>query len=346
MGSFACRPSRFEPTVVELTLASTGALMPLVAMDADGLPPPPSPGEPGPEALARDRAPIVAIAVALLLGLAAVAGLVVLLVDKEPPADLSLQPAAGTSSTYRLRASDDVNPSEAFPDGGHMDLSTTVAITVSAVDARITTTEVHVNGVVARFNGGEAAPVAVAEPQVLRLDEQARPDGVVMVAADGTGSFFYFVDVLVPVVPREPASEGDSWPVSFEASVPTATGVATYEGRGELVGYENVAGANAAEVRNELSFEYDFTVAAREVAELSGLGSVSSGTIRLTGTGSMTLTGWIDPATGRVLRAEVEGTYDVVWGYRDFDQTETDIADADVASTGEFATMLELLPAH
>jgi hypothetical protein len=214
------------------------------------------------------------------------------------------------------------------------------------VEAGITTMEARVPYVEARFNGAEGLPLAVAQPQVLRLDRQARPDTVVIVAADGTGSFHYFIDVLFPVVPPAPASEGDSWPVSFEVELPTATGTATYEGTGQLVGYEEVAGTNAAEVRNELAFVYDYTTDAAEVADLSGLGSVSSGTLRVTGTGSMTLRGWIDPATGRLLRAEVEGRYDVEFGYRDFDRDEVEIADEDIASTGEFTTVLELLPAR
>jgi hypothetical protein len=312
-------------------------------MNAGGLPPPPA--EPAPQAPRRGRGTIVAVATALLLGLAAVAGILVLLVDDAPPADLTPRSAPGTSSTYRFRASDIAAPGEAFPDGVFMDLSATLALAVSEVEAGITTTEARVTSVEVSLNGTEGPPLAVARPQILRLDEQARPDAVVFVAADGTGTFHYFIDVLFPVVPGGAASEGDTWPVSFEVSLPAATGAATYEGTGQLVGYEEVAGITAAEVRNELSFVYDYTTAAPEVADLSGLGSVSSGTIRVTGSGSMTLRGWIDPATGRVLRAEAEGRYDVVFGYRDFDPHEVDVADEDITSTGEFATVLELLPA-
>ena len=92
--------------------------------------------------------------------------------------------------------------------------------------------------------------------------------------------------------------------MAFEAGFPTATGGARYEGTGEAVGHEQVAGIQAQEIRNDLTFEYDFTMLAPEVAELSGLGSVSGGTIRVTGTGTMTLTGWIDPSTGQALRTD------------------------------------------
>jgi hypothetical protein len=81
-----------------------------------------------------------------------------------------------------------------------------------------------------------------------------------------------------------------------------------------------------------------------EVAELSGLGSISSGTVQVTGTGTMTLTGWIDPSTGQVLRTDVEGRYDVRFQYVDFDPTEVEVADADAASAGTFSTSLELVP--
>jgi hypothetical protein len=315
----------------------------MASMDADGLPPPPpSPSPPLPDGPVRDRTPIVVVAVVLFIAVAVVGALVaVLMSDEEPRAERSPEVVAGTAPTYRLTATDDADPSETTPEGGHFDLSTTLTIDVSEVGTGVTA-EVRVGNVVARFDG-QAGPVAIAEPQLLRLDEQSRPDAVVIVAADGTGTFFYFVDVLFPVLSPEPASEGDSWPVAFEAGFLTATGGARYEGTGELVGHEQVAGIQAEEVRNDLSFEYDFTMLAPEVAELSGLGSVSSGTIRVTGTGTMTLTGWIDPSTGQVLRTDVEGRYDVEFRYRDFDPSEVEVVDADIGSTGTFAASLELV---
>ncbi|MGH2679112.1 MAG: hypothetical protein ACRDG8_01290 [Actinomycetota bacterium] len=292
----------------------------------------------------RDRAPIVAIAAVLLIGLAVVGAFVwaFLAGDEEPRAERSPAVAANTATTYRLRATDDADPSEAVPEGVHFDLSTTLTIDVSDVGAGMTA-EVRLGDVDARFDG-QAGPVAIAEPQLLRLDEQARPDNVVMVAADSTGTFFYFLDLLFPVTSPEPASEGDPWPIAFEAGFPTATGSARYEGTGEHVGSEEVAGIQTAEVRNDLSFEYDFTMLAPEVAQLSGLGSVSSGTVRVTGTGAMTVTGWIDPSTERVLRTEVEGHYDVVFRYRDFDRAEVELADNDFPSKGTFTASLELVP--
>ena len=57
-------------------------------------------------------------------------------------------------------------------------------------------------------------------------------------------------------------------------------------------------------IRNDLTFTYDITMHASEVAALSGLGAASTGTADVTGTGEMTLTGWVDRTTGRVLRTE------------------------------------------
>ena len=57
----------------------------------------------------------------------------------------------------------------------------------------------------------------------------------------------------------------------------------------------------------------------------------------------MTVTGWIDPTTGVVLRSEIEGTYDVSFAYRDFAVDE--ITDADFPSSGDFTMRLELQPA-
>ena len=185
-------------------------------------------------------------------------------------------------------------------------------------------------------------PVAIAEPQILRFDEQGRPDAILIVAADGTGTFFYVIDLLFPVTSPDDASEGDSWPVEFEAGFPTATGGARYEGTGESVGHEQVAGIQAQEIRNDLNFEYDFTMLATEVAELSGLGSVSGGTIRVIGTGTMTLTGWIDPSTGQVLRTDLEGRYDVEFLYRDFDPAEG--TNGDFASKGTFTALTRAPP--
>jgi hypothetical protein len=315
-------------------------------MDADGLPPPPpappswsSPRADGP---VRDRKPIVAIAVVLFIGFAVVGALVAVLIIEDERGGERSSGVYSAASTYRLDATDDADATETTPEGAHLDLSTILTIAMSDVPTG-TMAEVRVGDVAADFNG-RAARVAIAERQILRLDGQGRPDAVLIVGADETGTFFYFVDLLFPVMSPEPASEGDSWPVVFEAGIPTATGVASYEGMGELVGHEQVAGIEAEEVRNDLSFEYDFTTLAREVADLSGLGSVSSGTVRVTGTGTMTLTGWIDPSTGRLLRTEVQGRYDLGYQYRDFDASEGDVTDGDFAVTGTFAASLELVP--
>lgn len=285
----------------------------------------------------------MAVAVVLFIGLAVVGVFVaVLIVDGERGAERSPEVVANAGSTYRLTATDDSDPNETTPESAHFDLSTTLTIDVSDV-ATGTTAEVHVGTVVAILED-QTVPVRIAEPQLLRFDEQGRPDAIVILAADGTGSFFYFVDLLFPVTSPDPASEDDPWPVAFEAGFPVATGGARYEGTGELVGHEQVAGIQAEVIRNDLSFEYDFTMLAPEVAELSGLGSVSSGTISVTGTGTVILTGWIDPSTGQTLRTEVEGGYDVEWQYRDFDPTEVEIGNADFGATGTFAASLELVP--
>jgi hypothetical protein len=284
----------------------------------------------------------VAVAVAAFIGLAVIGWLVASLTDdEEQRAGRSPQISSGTAWTYRLTTTDDADPTETNPEA-HFDVSTT--LTVDAFDiATGMTAEVHVGTVVADFNG-QVVPAAISETQVLRLDEQNRPDALIIVAADGTGTFFYFVDLLFPVTSPEPASEGDSWPVAFEAGFPTATGSARYEGKGELVGHESVSGIEAEKVRNDLSFEYDFTMLAPRVAELSGLGSVSSGTVRVTGTGTMILTAWIDPSTGQTLRTEVEGRYDVEYLYRDFDPTEVDVGEPAFGASGAFAASLELVP--
>ncbi len=310
-------------------------------MDAGGLPPPPPPSSPTqPNGPVPDRKPIVAIAVVSFIGLVVVGALVaILLGGGESPPERS-PVVANAAPTHRLTATDDADPSELAPEGVHFELSTSLTIDVTDT-ATGATADVRVGDVVALFNG-QTGPVAIAEPQLLRLDEQGRPDAILIVGADGTGTFFYIVDLLFPVTSPDDASEGDSWPVAFEAGFPTATGGARYEGTGEFVGHEQVAGIQAQEIRNDLTFEYDFTMLAPEVAELSGLGSVSRGTIRVIGTGTMTLTGWIDPSTGQVLRTDVEGRYDVEFLYRDFDTT--DVANGDFPSKGRFAYSLELLP--
>jgi hypothetical protein len=313
-------------------------------MDPDGLPPPPplpSPGLSG--SSVRRRIAIAGIAVASFIGLVVVGWLVANLTDDDDTrSERSPEVVAGTAPTYRLTANDEADPSEIAPEGIHFELSTTLTIDTSDV-ATGSTAAVQVGDVSAAF-GGQSVPVAIAEPQLLRLDERGRPDTILIVAADATGTFFYFVDVLFPVMSAQPASEGDSWPVDFEAGFPVATGSARYEGTGEFVGHAQVAGIQAEEVRNDLSFEYDFTMLAPKVAELSGLGSVSSGMVQVTGTGRMTLTGWLDPSTGRVLRTDVEGRYDVRFRYLDFDPTEVEVADTDAPAAGTFSTSLELVP--
>ena len=205
---------------------------------------------------------------------------------------------------------DDPEPSEASPEGTHFALTAT--ITVSPIDAG-TTIEVNVDDVVARFDDGAPIAVAISQPQTIRIDDRGEPDSVVIAAADSTGGFFYIVDMLFPAIPPDVESEGDTWPISFEADVPAGSGTATYEGTGELVRFEDVGGVEAAVIRNDLTFTYDITMHASEVAALSGLGAASSGTADVTGTGEMTLTGWVDRTTGRVLRTEFEGTYDTVF---------------------------------
>jgi hypothetical protein len=304
-----------------------------VAVD---LPPPP----PTPDASGRRRTTTVAIVVALLVVVAAVTAILVIALDEEPPADLSLRLGSGTSLTYEARARDDIDPGELAPDGARLDLTAGITVTVTDAAAGTLTADVIVSDVDARFFGGDALPVAVSETQVLHLDRQGRPDAGVIVAADGSGTSFYFVDLLFPVVADHAVAEGDTWPVSIRLGLPTATGAATYEGTGELVGYEEVGGVNAAEVRNELSFEYDLTTASSELASLSGLGSGSDGTTDSTGGGSMTLTGWIDPATGRLLRMETMLTYDLHYAARGFDPADS--SNGDFSASGRFLVAMEL----
>ena len=298
-------------------------------------PPPPRPGTPDaqPEpGAARDRAPFIVVLVALVLLVAAVGGLVVVLQGgDEPPADLSRRPVDG-SAVYRVTAEDQTAPTEEAP-GGSLDIGATITL-----DSGATATEVRIADVVARYQG-EPIPLFMREAQTLRFDEQNVPDTVLLIGSDRAGTFYYFVDMLFPVVPTGSTSEGASWPVSFEASLPAATGSATYEGTGELLGYDEIEGTNAAQVRNELTFEYDYEIIASEAAMLAG-GSASTGTIGVSGTGSMTVIGWIDPATGVVLRSEIVGSYDVVFAYRDFPTEES--GNGNFPSSGEFNVTLEL----
>jgi hypothetical protein len=140
-----------------------------------------------------------------------------------------------------------------------------------------------------------------------------------MVAAAPDGTVFYYLDLLYPVVPSAETSEGDTWPISFETSPPAADGTASYTGTGELIGFDDLQGVRTAVVRNELTFRYDFVVSAPEVADLSGLGSIRAGRVRVDGTGTLTLTAWIDPRTGRMLRATTHGSYDIGYVYEDFE---------------------------
>ena len=301
----------------------------------------PAPGasEPGPPP--RDRAPIAVLAVFLLVSIALVVGIVLLLDDDS---DTSAGPTPtvtdGGGATYRIEVADDPEPSEASPEGTHFALTATITVSPPEIDAG-TTIEVNVDDVVARFDDGAPIAVAISQPQTIRIDDRGEPDSVVIAAADSTGGFFYIVDMLFPAIPPDVESEGDTWPISFEADVPAGSGTATYEGTGELVRFEDVGGVEAAVIRNDLTFTYDITMHASEVAALSGLGAASTGTADVTGTGEMTLTGWVDRTTGRVLRTEFEGTYDTVFRYQGFDPEALDL-EGDYPSRGSFTGSTEL----
>jgi hypothetical protein len=287
----------------------------------------------------------VALVLAAIVAVAAAVGIVVLLTGEDgPPADLAPRFAAGTSSTYRFRATDDGEPSQVSPEGTHLDLTATLDVTIRSVQDGIATAAVTVDDVEAAFNETDVLSVAVAEPQPIRFDGGGAPDHVVLMGASPDGTFFLYIDLLFPVVPRGRVAAGDPWPISFEASAPGATGRATYEGTGEMVGYADIGGVRAAEVRNELTFVYDLTVSSPRIAQLSGLGTLRRGSILLTGDGELVLTAWIDPATGTVLRAEIAGTYDLSYAFRDFDEDESGFTAGEVDSAGEFTSVLELRP--
>ncbi len=274
----------------------------------------------------------------ILLAAAIGGSAVVLLDDDEPPADLTRKPTvADANAVYRITAVDETAPTEDATDGGSFDVTASISLASGA-----TATEVLIDDIVARV-GDTPVPMAIVESQTVRFDEQNVPDAVVLIGIDVTGTFYYFADMLFPVVSTGMTSEGDTWPVSFEADLPAAAGTATYEGTGELVGYEAIDGTNAAEISNQLTFEYDYTFSASEAAQLAG-GSAPSGTIGVTGTGTMTVIGWIDPATGLVLRSEIVGNYDVVFAYRGF---SNDVIENGVyPSSGEFDVTLELQSAR
>jgi hypothetical protein len=304
-------------------------------MDAGLPPPPPRPdtAEPArPPTPVRDRTPLVVVAVALLLLGGVVAGLVVAVGgENEPRAGRPGEVVDGSGTVYRLEVHDESEAPETA-ETATLDLTATLTLMgESAADVRVADLDARYNGV--------PIPVGLARTQTLHLSERNVPDTVVLVATDATGSFNYFLDMLFPVVPSGPLSNGDTWPVSFEARLPAATGSATYEGTGTVLGRDQRDGTDATKVRNELTFEYDFTWDAAEASEMSGLGSAPSGTVEVTGSGSMTLTGWIDRGTDAVVLSEVEGTYDASFTYADFAIDE--IPDATYTSSGAFNTTLE-----
>jgi hypothetical protein len=274
--------------------------------------------------------------VAVLLLIAAIVGLVFFLGDDEETAPEE----ASTGTSYRLSATDDRDPSEEDPESLHFELTAALNVSLPEEQPDGVSIDVDVDDVVMTFDGVESGPVAISQLQSLRIDDRGEPDAIVIVAADSTGAFFYFIDVLFPVIPSGTGSEGDTWQISFEAGVPAGTGTAAYVGTGELLGFEEVSGINAARITNDLTFEYDFTMQASELAALSGLGPPTEGSTRVTGSGSMTLTGWVDLETNTVLRVEVEGRYDVVFGPRGFDPNVFEQTGDDIPSNGSFTYTL------
>lgn len=305
--------------------------------------PPPPPGPAPTSPVARERAPIVVLVLAIVVAVAAATWIVLLVSGgDEPPVDLSLRSAPAQAAQFQVRATDDAEPSEILPEGSHFELSGLITIDTNEVGSDTSTLGIEVDEMRTAY-AGEELPSAVSGPQQLHLDPDGTPRELVILAAGPDGTLFYYLDLAYPVVRTGKAAEGDTWPIEFDASLPAATGTASYSGTGELVGFDDIDGVHAAEVRNELSFRYAFVISAPEVAAMSGLGAVSSGTIEVDATGSLTLTAWLDPRTGRMLRAESEGTYDVTYVYEGFHPSEASSGNATIHVEGRFRSELELV---
>ena len=254
---------------------------------------------------------IVALVAAIAVVTTAIAAILVFRGDGGR-ADLTQRHTLGESSTYSLSIDDGAETSDGLPitDSGYH-VTMVLALNVSGLGEASTELRVSTSGTELSFAGETYDGNALVD-QTLNVGADGTTDVMLAATSDPTGAGYYYADLIFPVVPQEPAATGDTWSIAVDVAMAQGTGGTSYDGTGQLVRFEKLNGTRTAVVRNVLDLTYGYTIeAGRSSALVVGGDPSALGTVEVSGSGTYTITAWVDPSSGRVLKSVGAGTYDL-----------------------------------
>lgn len=206
-----------------------------------------------------------------------------------------------------------------------MDMTQIVRWEVLSVDDEgVATVEVRVDDMSGTVNGMPVPDIGSDQSLTMRIT----PDGQIVTAnglafggsADAGGMGFPGMDQVTPVLPDHPVSPGDRWEKRFSQKFPFGKGAIEYTARSTFERYEDVDGTRTAVIRTRYAVPLDFTIDLGELFEAFGsdLGATPTGLSELAdakmiyaGSGSFTMTSWLDLSTRELVKSSSSGDFDM-----------------------------------
>jgi hypothetical protein len=164
-------------------------------------------------------------------------------------------------------------------------------------------------------------PIALDASSLPPMTLRIAADGRILEAAglsftgQGSGTSFPGTGQYTPLLPDHPVKPGDTWSDSYSQDLPFGMGTLDYTATSTLDRYESVDGTRTAVVTTRFELPLDFTIdLGKMLKALGGRGgtggrNLSSATIAYGGKGSFSMTAWLDPVGGRLVRTSTTGRF-------------------------------------
>ena len=287
-------------------------------MEPPDLPPPPPPSADAPLAgTAPRKRSGLSVVVAILVAVSATVA-AVFIATRGGGDGLRFRFAVGDVHLYDLSILDETDPFPENPEGGRFTANGTFQTRVTEAIGASATMEVSISELELGF-ADQTFPQEMNGRQALHVGTDGRQQELVVGATDEAGVLAYLLDPVYPALSGGDVSPGDSWLLEMTVRLAQGEGDTAYEGRGVFLRFEKLEGVRAAVVRNSLTYRYEETIDASALAEVSTGGpSTAEGTLHASGNGSYTITAWIDPASGTLLKAVGTNDYDITSRYEGY----------------------------
>jgi hypothetical protein len=174
---------------------------------------------------------------------------------------------------------------------------------------------------------GSVNGVGIPTPsQDLSFTMRISPDGRILTmnglalggSMDSGGLGFPGMGQLTPILPKHPVSPGDSWRKTFSQRFPFGHGSIRYTSKSTFVRFDDWNGAKAAVIRTKYHVPLAITMEFGKMmnalgagASMPGAQSLAHARIAYGGSGTFTMTSWIDLGAKQMLKCSSTGVFDM-----------------------------------